>query len=344
MPIKTGIAAYGLSGQVFHAPFISAHPGFELTAAVERHNKRIETDYPGVRSVESFEEMLRMDEIELIVVNTPDATHFEMCRRALEAGKHVIVEKPFVASTSEAETLIEIAEKRGLLLTVYQNRRWDNDFLTVRKIIDSGELGRVVEFQSSFQRFRPALAQSAWKEEPGPSRVGITRNLVSHLCDQAVVLFGMPQKLWATLGHLRDGSRIDDYSLAVLLYPQLKVVLRASMLVREEAPRFAVHGTKGSYVKFGTDPQEHLLRYEKATPSCSVWCTEQESEWGIMNTESGRAPYPSVAGNYMRFYDNIYDVIRKGKPAEITHTEMMNDIRILDAIFESDRTGMTISF
>lgn len=237
-----------------------------------------------------------------------------------------------------------MAEKRGLLLTVYQNRRWDNDFLTVRKIIDSGELGRVVEFQSSFQRFRPALAQSAWKEEPGPSRVGITRNLVSHLCDQAIVLFGMPQKLWATLGHLRDGSRIDDYSLAVLLYPQLKVVLRASMLVREEAPRFAVHGTKGSYVKFGTDPQEHLLRYEKATPSCSVWCTEQESEWGILNTESGRAPYPSVAGNYMRFYDNIYDVIRKGKPTEITHTEMMDDIRILDAIFESDRTGMTISF
>ena len=344
MPIKTGIAAYGLSGQVFHAPFISAHPGFELTAAVERHNKRIGTDYPGVCSVESFEEMLRIDEIELIVVNTPDATHFDMCRRALEAGKHVIVEKPFVASTSEAETLIEMAEKRGLLLTVYQNRRWDNDFLTVCKIIDSGELGRIVELQSSFQRFRPALAQSAWKEEPGPSRVGITRNLVSHLCDQAVVLFGMPQMLWATLGHLRDGSRIDDYSLAVLLYPQLKVVLRASMLVREEAPRFAVHGTKGSYVKFGTDPQEHLLRYEKATPSCSVWCTEQESEWGILNTESGRAPYPSVAGNYMRFYDNIYDVIRKGKPTEITPTEMMDDIRILDAIFESDRTGMTISF
>lgn len=342
MRIKTGIAGFGLSGQVFHAPFIHANPGFELTAVVERRTKKAFASYPDVRSVASFGELLEQD-VELVVVNTPDATHFDFCRRALEAGKHVVVEKPFVTTCAEAESLVELAERKGLMLTVYQNRRWDNDFLTVRQVLETGALGRVVELQSSFQRYRPFLAESVWKEDPGETRVGITYNLGSHLCDQAVALFGKPRGVWATLGRLRDGSRIDDYSFVELLYPELKVSLRASMLVREEAPRLAVHGTAGSYVKYGTDPQENALRYENATPDDGVWIVEDERQWGVLHNDSGRCRYPTVPGNYMRFYDNVYRVLREGDEPAVTHAEMLTDMKILDAVFESDRTGNAVS-
>ena len=340
MPIKTGVAAYGLSGSVFHVPFLMAHEGFTLEAVVERHTKRVQRDYPAVRSVNSFDELLQSD-VELIVINTPDATHYDLCRRALESGRHVVVEKPFVETLREAEKLVELAVRQGLLLTVYQNRRWDNDFLTVREVIERGEVGRVVEFCSSFQRFRPTLSPIEWKES-GRGRVGITYNLVSHLCDQAVVLFGRPEGVWATLGALRDGSRIDDYSLVELLYPRLRVTLRASMLVREEAPRFAVHGTGGSYVKFGTDPQEQLLRYEHASVHSAVWCTEPESAWGVLHNDAGRRPYPTVGGNYMRFYDNVYAVLCEGAQPAIATDQMLCDMQILDAAFESHRTGRVI--
>ena len=198
MKIKTGLAAFGLSGQIFHAPFIEAHPDFELTAVAERSKKSAQATYPDVESVDSFEELLRCD-VELIVVNTPDATHYPLCRAALEAGKHVIVEKPFVTTIREAKELIEIADRKDLILITYQNRRWDGDFLTLRQIVRQGSLGRLVEIQSSFQRYRPRLGQSAWKETPGATRVGITYNLCSHLCDQIVALLGKPEGVWATL-------------------------------------------------------------------------------------------------------------------------------------------------
>ncbi len=158
-----------------------------------------------------------------------------------------------------------------------------------------------------------------------------------------MALFGKPRGVWATLGRLRDGSRIDDYSFVELLYPELKVSLRASMLVREEAPRFAVHGTAGSYVKYGTDPQENALRYENATPDDGVWIVEDERQWGVLHNDSGRCRYPTVPGNYMRFYDNVYRVLREGDEPAVTHAEMLTDMKILDAVFESDRTGNAVS-
>ena len=341
MKIKTGLAAFGLSGQVFHAPFIEAHPNFKLTAIVERSRKKAAETYPHIRSVASFDELLRQD-IELVVVDTPDATHYALCRAALEAGKHVVVEKPFVTTRQQAEELIGLAEHRGLRLTVYQTRRWDGDFLSVRRIVESGALGRIVEFQSSFQRYRPQITQSVWKEAPDGARVGITYNLCSHLCDQAVALFGKPEGVWATLASQRDGSRIDDYSFIELMYPGVKVSLRAGMLIREEGPRFAVHGTAGSYVKYGLDPQENALRHEGAVPTTGTWCRESEEKWGILHTDEGRRKYPTLAGNYMRFYDGMYASIRENAAPVVSHEDMLTDLAILDAAFESHRTGRVV--
>lgn len=341
--IKTAIASYGLSGQVFHAPFIHVHDGFELIAICERSKNLAHERYPDSKIVRSFEELLT-DDIELVIVNTPDPTHYQFCKKALEAGKNVIVEKPLVFKYEQARELTELAARKGLLLTVYQNRRFDGDFLTLQKIINDGNLGRIVELQSSFQRFRPNLVASTWKETPGTG-VGITYNLCSHLCDQALVLFGEPQSIWATVDSQRDGSLIDDYCLMELIYPDhLRVTLRAGMLIKEEAPRFALHGIKGSYVKFGLDPQENALRHNGATPTAEDWCFETEEQWGIINDENGRRKYPTVTGNYMRYYDNIYDCLRNGAQPEVTTCQMLCDVFMLESVFESNRTGNSVKF
>lgn len=339
-PIKTGLAAFGLSGRVFHAPFLVLHNGFDLTAVIERSKDEARKIYPGIVSVRSFEELLKLD-IELVVVNTPDPTHYDYCRAALEAGKHVLVEKPFVFSSAEARELIELADRKKLLLTVYQNRRFDSDFLTVRQVIDSGSLGRVMEFYSAFQRYRPELSPIAWKEE-SKERVGVTYNLCSHLCDQALALFGRPETVWATMAAQRDGSRTDDYCVMHLAYPDVKVFLRVGTLIREPGPRFAVHGTEGSYVKFGFDPQEEILRGGGGPPTAGDWAREPESAWGILHTGAGREPYPTVTGNYLAFYDNLHDALRLGLAPCVTPDDMIADARMLEAAFESVEEGRAV--
>lgn len=341
--IKTGIASFGLSGQVFHAPFLNIHEGFELKVIAERSKDLARAQYPHVKTVRTFDELLA-EEIDLVVVNTPVQTHFDYCKQALLAGKHVVVEKPFVATVAEAEELIALANKQGKLLTVFQNRRYDGDFLTVRQILQSGVLGRVVEFQSSFQRYRPDInsARAQWREEPLPGN-GITYDLGSHLCDQVLVLFGKPSGIWAHIAIQRQGSRVDDYSLIQMLYPDLIVTLRAGMLIREEGPRFALHGTRGSYVKFGLDPQEGLLRTGHAIPNRGPWAAESDAEWGILNTDDGRRKYPTIPGNYLGYYDAIYDTLCKGAQPPVSHNDMLTDLRILEAAFKSSQTGRVIT-
>ena len=257
--IVTGLAAYGMSGSLFHAPFISINPGFELKYIVERTKNNAKERYPDTGIVRSFDELLAVPEIELVVVNTPDVTHYEYTKKALLAGKHVVVEKPFVFTVKEGYELIELANEKSRVLCVFQNRRWDGDFLTIRKLLESGVLGRVVEFSSSYQRYRNFIQQQTWKEV-ADNRVGITYNLGSHMVDQAVVLFGMPEAVYADIDKLREGSVVDDYYYIQLIYPKQKVSLRASYLVREETPRYYIHGTEGSFVKYGIDPQEDLLK------------------------------------------------------------------------------------
>ena len=347
--IKTGIASYGMSGQVFHAPFIYTNPHFQLCTIVERSKELSKERYPEATIVRSLNEMLGDKDIELVVINTPDSTHYEYARMALEAGKHVIVEKPFTTTQAQAEELIALSENKGLMLSVYQNRRWDADFLTVKDIIQKELLGRLVEFESTFARYRNFIKPDTWKET-GTAGGGMTYNLGSHLIDQAVQLFGLPEAVYANITTLRTGGHVDDYFQINLIRPQLnpelQITLKASYLMREPEPRFVLHGTLGSYVKHGVDNQEEaLIRGEM--PDQPNWGEEDEQNWGILHTEVngetlyGR--YPSIAGNYNAFYQNIYEHLRLGKPLATDARYVSDVIRIIEAAYQAARCRCQVS-
>lgn len=335
--IKTGIASFGMSGKVFHAPLLAAHPEFELTAICERSKNLASALYPNTRIVNSFDQLIGDPDIELVVVNTPDTTHYEFVKKALQAGKHVVVEKPFVFTVGEGEELIALAEEKGLLLSVFQNRRWDGDFLTIQDILNKKLLGRVVEFRSSFQRFRNFVVSNTWKEEKNRF-VGTTYNLGAHMIDQALVLFGMPQGVFARIAALRDESLVDDYYHILLIYKDLQVSLSAGYLMREEAPRYIIHGTLGSFVKSGIDPQENDLK-NGVIPGTKNWGKEPESQWGILHTEIDgeviRRKEETIPGNYSAYYDNIADCLRKDASPMVPAQENLMLIRVLEAAFQS---------
>ncbi len=348
--INTALAAYGMSGQVFHAPFLSTNPHFRLHSIVERSKELSKERYPQARIVRDFDALLTDPEIELIVVNTPDSTHYDFARRALEAGKHVVVEKPFTSTTQEGEALIALAKEKGRMLSVYQNRRWDADFLTIQQLLKEGHLGRLVEFESTFARYRNFIKEGTWKES-GELGGGLTYNLGSHLIDQALVLFGMPQSVYADIATMRTGGLVDDYFLIRLhrsaSYPDVKITLRASYLMCEPEPRFVLHGTQGSYVKHGVDKQEAAL-LDGQMPDRPHWGEETEAEWGILRTatEDGheiRRPYPGVAGNYGGFYQNIYEHLREGKPLLTDARAVLDGIRVIEAAFRSFREQKTVT-
>lgn len=346
--IRTGLAAYGMSGQVFHAPFISTSPHFELTAVTERSKNLSRAKYPYARIVRSFEELINMRELDLVVINTPDSTHYDYARRALGAGKHVIVEKPFTTTVEEAEELVALAASRGLTLSVYQNRRWDSDFLTVKEILSKGLLGHLVEFESTFPRYRNFIKPNTWKET-GESGGGLTYNLGAHLIDQAVQLLGMPEAVFADIATLREGGKVDDYFIIHLLKPsrapEVKVTLKASYLMCENEPRFVLHGREGSYVKYGLDPQEADLT-KGISPDTPHWGEEDKSIWGILHTERNgqdmREQYPSLPGNYAAFYENIYQHIRYGEPLQSDAQEVTGVIRLIEAAWGSSRRWSVI--
>jgi predicted dehydrogenase len=342
--IHVGLASFGMSGKVFHAPILSNHANFKITKIVERSKNEVKNIYPDVTSVRSFDELLDDDNIELIVVNTPDATHFEYAQKALEAGKHVVVEKPFTRTIKQGEQLLNIADKRRRILSVFQNRRWDGDFMTIRKIVENQWLGRLVEFESYYMRYRNYSQPNTWKES-AVQGIGLSYNLGSHMIDQAVVLFGMPEAVWADIDNMRAGSEIDDYYNIKLFYPDIKVSLKASYLVREEGPRYMLHGTNGSFLKYGIDPQEEMLK-KGDNPSMPDWGKEPETQWGMLNTELNglhvRGKVETIAGNYSAFYDNIYDAVRKRVELEVLPEQALNVLHIIEAAVESRNSGQII--
>jgi scyllo-inositol 2-dehydrogenase (NADP+) len=343
--LNTAIIGFGLSGKVFHAPFIHTHPGFSLRKVVERNNRLSKEIYPDVEVVQDYKNLLEDASLDLVVIATPNIFHFEQAKRLLEAGKHVVIEKPFTPTSAEAEELIRIAEKTGRKIFVFQNRRWDGDFKTVQQVVYNGYLGEVLEYEAHFDRFAPGPRRSAWRDEPLPAG-GVLYDLGAHLIDQALVLFGLPKSVYADIRMQRAESKVDDYFEVNLYYNRLKVILKASVYVKEPGPRFILHGTKGSFVKYGIDPQEDLLK-QGLMPETSDWGKDDPDYWGILNAEMhGQQFYGNIEtdpGNYMGFYDNVHDVITKGAEQAVRPEEASNVIRIIELAFESNKGGFVIN-
>jgi scyllo-inositol 2-dehydrogenase (NADP+) len=338
-PIKTALASYGMSGQVFHMPILRTVPGFEITSVVQRNADTAKQLMPSVRIIRSFDDLLTDNELELILVNTPDHFHFEHAKKALLAGKHIVVEKPFVQTVSQGEELIALASKMNCIITVFQNRRWDNGFLTVKKVLNEGLIGRLVEYEARFDRYRNFVPIS-WKEDPGTG-TGILQNLGSHLIDQALHLFGMPSGVFCNLHAFREGSGVRDYFDVQLFYPDNKsVTLKASYLAREAGPAFLLHGTEGSYIKYGMDPQEDLLK-TGAFPEGAEWGKENRSQWGKLNSTISNFHFEgcieSEPGNYNAFYENLYEVIRNNRNLAVPANEALQVIRVIEAAERSYR-------
>lgn len=334
-PIKTALCSFGMSGRVFHAPFIHAHPGFELTAVWEREKNLAEKAYPGVRTVRSLDELI--DSAELVIVNTPNYTHFEYARKALEAGKHVVVEKPFTTTVYEAVTLAELAERHHAKLSVYHNRRYDSDYQTVRDVIASGALGDIAEVEIHFDRYNEALSPKTHKEIPGPG-TGILYDLGPHLIDQALQLFGLPDAVFADLRTQRPVSRIDDYMELLLYYKSFPVRLKSGYLVREAGPGYIIHGHKGSFLKRRSDVQEADLLAGKMSDG-----VEPESEWGLLHDATGRRTVPSRKGDYGAYYAQLYKAIREDAPLPVTAGEGISVMRVMQTAVLSAKEGRILT-
>lgn len=338
--IRTGLVGFGISAKVFHAPFIAQHPGFELSYVVERNRNESQELYPDVSVVRSLDELLKQD-IDLVVITTPNETHFPYAAKALEAGKYVVLEKPFTNTSEEARKLVEYSNAADQFISVYHNRRYVSDFLTIQDILNKELLGNVHEFIARYDRYRIEARPNAWREKPLPGS-GILFDLGPHLIDQALMLFGHPKAITADIRKQRSHAQVDDYFELWLEYGHLKVSLHAGMLAREMGPRYIVHGSSGSFVKYGEDPQEALLR-AGAKPDLENWGAEDPSIFGILHTERQgsiiREPYPSFRGNYGQYYANLYDAIVHGKEVLGKPEHGYNTIKIIEAAIESSKTG-----
>lgn len=342
-PISTAVLSYGMSGRVFHCPLLAAHNGFSLDAIVQRKGGTVER-YPNAKVYATIDEVLQEPSIELVVVNLPNAFHFDVAAKVLNAGKHAVLEKPFTVTSNEAEKLIALAKSNKRVLTIFQNRRWDGDFLTVQKIIAEGKLGRIVEYEAHYDRFRNYIQPNTWKEDEGPGS-GIVYNLGSHMIDQAVLLFGKPLSVDARVGIQRTGGKVGDFYDIRLEYADKLVILKSSYLVREPGPRYVVHGELGSFVKYGLDPQEQALN-EGITPGSANWGIEPKEFWGKLNTEVHgghyNGPLETIAGNYLAFYDGVFDAIRNGSQPPVPADQALLVIKIIEACYASSQLKRAI--
>lgn len=336
--IKTALLSFGMSGKVFHAPFLNLHKGFELLGSWERSQQNIQQIYPGTISYPSLEKLLADDKIQLVVVNTPNSTHYNYTKAALVAGKDVVVEKAFTTTVDEAMDLKILAKKMGRKISVFQSRRWTSEFKTAQKILQQNKLGDIVEAEIHYERYRPAISPKLHKELPHPG-AGLLYDLGPHLVDQAVCLFGLPKSIFADIRITRPGSQVDDWFDIVLYYPTFRVRLKAGFFVREKLPGFILHGTKGSFIKSMADVQEANLM-AGITPATNDWGTEPEEERGILHTEIGgvitREKITSERGNYGAYYEGVYEAITEDKPMPVTVDEGILVMKILETAVKSN--------
>lgn len=331
--VNVALLGYGYAGKTFHAPLIMGIPDLDLKVVVSSDAKKVQSDLANVSVCASHDQVFADNNINLVVIATPNDTHFDLAKRALQAGKHVVVDKPFTTTCAEAEELIELARARELVLSVFHNRRWDADFLTVRKILRDGVLGDVMHFESHFDRYRPEVRQR-WREQAGVGS-GIWFDLGSHLLDQTLQLFGQPDSIQADLEQQRDGAQTVDFFHVVLRYGKMRAILHASALVAAESPRFTIHGKLGSYVKFGLDPQEDALKRNDDVNGDDFGKDARDGTLTVSTAPPGDAPCHATTreterGNYLAYYSGIGDAISKGACNPVPAEDALNVMRLLE--------------
>ena len=334
-PIRVALLGYGLAGAVFHAPLIDAVDGLELTAIVTRDDERRSRagrEHPAAVLLDSADDVWeRAGDLELAVVAAPNRFHIPLARAAVAAGLAVVVDKPLAAHADEAQALVREARERGVLLTVFQNRRWDGDFLTVRRLLETGRLGTVARFESRFERWRPELS-GGWRESGDAEDAGgLLYDLGSHLVDQALQLFGPASDVYAELDARRAGAHTDDDSFVALTHASgVHSHLWMSAIAAEQAPRFRVLGTAGSFTKYGLDVQEAALR-DGGDPRSPGWGREPEEHWGELSTGDRTRRVETVPGAYQRFYEGVVDAVRDDSPPPVDPSEVVAALDVLDA-------------
>ena len=344
--VRVGLIGFGLAGQAFHAPVIRGVQGMELACILERHGSKAKEMYPEVRVARSLDEMLSDNTINLCVVATPNDTHYSYTKACLEAGRHVVVDKPFTPTMAEAEQLVRLAADRGRLVTVYQDRRWDGEFHTVKDLVKSGALGSVVEYESRFDRFRLESKAGAWRERADHPAAGVLWDLGPHLIDQALVLFGTPETIWACAFCQRQTAQVDDSFDVHMEYPHLRATLRARIIAYAPGPHLLIHGTGGSFIKYGMDPQEEILR----SPNCPDgpdwgpdWGVETEERWGTLSPVGGEPhKVKTERGDYRGYYANVRDAIEKGSPLDVTPDQALRTMRGILLAHKSSREGRRV--
>lgn len=333
--ITAGLLAYGMSGKVFHAPFLDAHTGFSLKAVVERNNKNAVKDYPEIISYNNVEELLNDSEIELVVVNTPNNLHYQHSKAALESGKNILVEKPFTATSAQAKALFEIADKVGKQIFFYQNRRWDSDFEAVKKVLASDKLGKLIEMHLRYDRYRNTIGPKVFKEK-AIEAAGLLYDLGPHLLDQVISLFGKPLSYHKVLGKNRKGTEVDDYFSIQLSYPEsLNVFVTSSMLVVNPQAAFVLHGVNGSFIKQRADIQEEQLLAGMKL-SDDDYGIEPKGKEGILTTINGEGDktetiIPSETGSYLPLFDSIYQALIHDAPYPVKRTDVITQLEILES-------------
>jgi predicted dehydrogenase len=333
-PIKTGLLAFGMSGRLFQAPFLDHHHGFRFHAVTERHEKKVKQFYPRVISYDTADALIQDPDLELVIVNTPNNTHFEYAKKALLSGKHVLIEKPLTTSLVEARELYDIASSVKKEVMAYQNRRWDSDFQSVKSIVNSGILGKLVEVHFRFDRYRPLIENKAFKETPVPGS-GLAYNLGPHLLDQVISLFGKPEHFHKSTAANRKDSKVDDYFFFHFIYPdKMNVYIHGSLLVARPLPAYVLHGSFGSFIKDRTDIQEQQLN-QGIKPSdrhYGMEVTGSEGELTLISAE-GVSTKNSIAappGNYNELFEAVFQQIRFGNRYPVTREQIMLQMELLE--------------